>query len=94
MNEPYNQIPELSIFTILVSHFSKPEKPHDFGKALHIKEWQLEIPFNKDEHFVEAFKRKFPELVPSNPILGNDTITLYNGIVLHVEVVDRNTTLK
>lgn len=96
MNEPYNQIPNLNLFGMIASHFKKPEKPYDFGEAVYIKEWQLEIPYGRNEHFVAAFKRKFPELVPSTPlmILGNDTLTLYNGLVLHFVIVDRNKTFR
>lgn len=49
MNEPYNQIPQSFSFLNIFKKFEKvpvvvETEPHDFGKGIYIREWQLEIP--------------------------------------------------
>jgi hypothetical protein len=96
MNEPYNQIPQS--FSFLSNIFKRVEKvpvvetePHDFGKGIYIREWQLEIPYNGIS-LRDCIEKRFDMKISS--LNEPDTITFYNGLVIHFDIVDRNVTFR
>ena len=97
MNEPYNQIPQSFSFLNIFKRDKEQvqveveSKPHDFGKGIYIREWQLEIPYS-GVSLRDCIEKRFDMKISS--LNEPDTITFYNGLVIHFDIVDRNVTFR
>lgn len=88
MNELYNNHSEIFGKSVVkkIKDLLK-SKPHDFGKGILIKEWQLEIPF-KEGSIKECFEKRFTfEKIES---VSDSTVIFQNGLIISYEIVDRN----